>query len=51
MENCECEQCETNVSRKQIVNIIDPFTGKLVLTICENCNERNYDNYIESFYG
>jgi hypothetical protein len=51
MENCKCEQCENSVPKIQLLNIIDPFSGKLVLTICEVCNERNYDNYIESFYG
>lgn len=51
MENCKCEQCEKSTSKTKLLDIIDPFSGKLVLVICEECNERNYDNYIESFYG
>lgn len=47
----ECEDCEVLFEEKELVKITDPFTGAVLETICKDCNERRYDNYIESFYG
>jgi len=44
-----CEQCEEEIEPSEVCEILD-YWGKVDSTICNNCNENNYDAFIGDYY-